>query len=64
MSHISTPNPDHNNNHCLHNYKITRVVMDHPDGGVVVFGDDNEFHVVDKKCVPSTTKREISIRTA
>lgn len=54
-------NKDHQN-YCFHEYKITRVVMDHPEGGVVVLGNDRKFHVVHKDCVKKR-KREIALST-
>lgn len=61
MSSISYiyPNSDHNNNCCAHDYKIDRVVMDHPKSGVIVLGDDQRFHVVHRDCV-GNREREIS----
>lgn len=59
---IVPPNPNHNFNRCHHDYLITRVVMKHPEGGFVVLGSDNKFHVVHSECVGEWTP-EIALST-
>ena len=59
---INIPTPHNHNGLCMHDYAITRVIMDHPEGGVVVMGDDECFHVVNKRCVGEVS-REIAVNT-